>query len=75
MPSREEIANDILSIANWCEDQAASSELEDLAAHVENISCEKCSHYTSKNTCSFHNGFFWPQQDGCFSWEAKECAT
>ena len=42
MPSRAEIVHDILSITNWCEDQAASSALEDLAAQIENMRCENC---------------------------------
>ena len=42
MLSREEIVHDILSIANWCEDQAASSALEDLARQAGNMRCEDC---------------------------------
>ena len=42
MPSREEIVHDISAIANWCEDQAASSALGDLARQVENMRCESC---------------------------------
>ena len=42
MPSREEIVHDISAIANWCEDQAASSALEDLSRQVGNMRCENC---------------------------------
>ena len=44
MPSREEIVHDISAIANWCEDQAASSALMDLARQVENMRCENCDY-------------------------------
>ena len=42
MPSREEIVHDISSIANWCEDQAAPSALEDLVIQIRNMRCENC---------------------------------
>lgn len=42
MPNREEIVHEISSIANWCEDQAASSALDDLAQQVVNMCCENC---------------------------------
>ena len=44
MPSREEIVHEISVIANWCEDQAASSALGDLARQVENMRCENCDY-------------------------------
>ena len=72
MPSRAEIVHDILSITNWCEDQAASSALEDLATQVENMRCEKCNHRHSTSHCSKYNRHILGLNEGCLSWEAKE---
>lgn len=77
MPSREDIIEELLSVACWCEDNLATSTLQDLSAQVDAMRCGTCksmaSNWPDAHTvqCNLHGKVF-KKDFGCLSHEQKE---